>query len=228
MDGTPIKEMAQATMNSSPYNPSGQYQVHLKPKFWYAKRMQIYPVSPDPDIPAPSMWSAIKKYRVDTKLGSTVDGIFLDDITQSFGNVENHRRALWAYSDVPLTFSYASRKVLLYDGFSIGEFCAGLSGYLHGKGLVLGASVTPTSYVWFAGPQDMLGGEAEGAETNDKAYMRRFLGYNKPWSNLLVNQTSSAAASGATVLKFLRQALAARLLPRRRRRVLGIVGGLRA
>ena len=92
VDGTPIKEMAQATINSSPHDPTGLFQVHAKSHFWYANRLQIYPVSPDPDIPAPSMWSAIKKYRVDPRIGSHIDGIFLDDISATFGNVKNHRR----------------------------------------------------------------------------------------------------------------------------------------
>jgi len=207
VDGTPINEMAQATINSSPFDPSGLYQVFANSYFWYGKRLHIYPVSPDPDIPAPSMWSVVKKYRVDTKLGGTTDGIFLDDITATFGNVENHRRSLWAHSDLPLSFSYTSRKVVLYDGFSIGEFCTGMSAYLHSEGLVQAASINPGSYVWFAASQDMLGGEAEGAETADRAYLRRTLGYSKPWSNLLVNDTTSDAADAATVLKYLRQAL---------------------
>ncbi len=108
VDGTPVKEMAQAVINSSPYNLQGQYLVLVELLLLVQRDLQIYPVQPDPDIPAPSMWSVMKKYSVDGRIsmwqntGNHLDGIFLDNLTYPSPNQENHRRALWAYSDFPL------------------------------------------------------------------------------------------------------------------------------
>jgi hypothetical protein len=213
VDGAPVKTMAQAVVNSSPFDETGQYQVDAKSYFWYGQRQQIYPVLPDPDIPAPSMWSMLTKYMVDNQAsgaqsaGRHLDGIFLDDITSTFGNVENHRRALWAHSDVPLTFSYATRKVMQFDGFSTAEFLATFRSYLHGKGMSLMTSVNYGMYSWYAPAADIIGGETDVVESADRAYTRRTLSYGKPWSMLWVNTKSSAAPDGPTVLAYLRQAL---------------------
>jgi hypothetical protein len=123
VDSTPVTEMATAVVNSSPYDAAGNYEVLDRAYFWYNSYAQIYPVSPDPDIPAPSMYSVIKKYRVDNRIsaaqsqGNTLGGIFLDDLTWVFSGLENSRRSLWPYSNSPLAFSYASRQVTLFNGF---------------------------------------------------------------------------------------------------------------
>ena len=68
------------------------------------------------------MWSVLKKYSVDGRIamwqsaGNHLDGIFLDNLSYIFANKENYRRSLWAYSNVPLTFSYTTRKVMQYNG----------------------------------------------------------------------------------------------------------------
>jgi IPT/TIG domain-containing protein len=212
-DSTPVTEMAQAVINSSPYNQAGLYEVLDNPYFWYNGYAQIYPVSPDPNIPAPSIYSVIKKYRVDNRItiaqnsGNVLGGIFLDDLTWVFSSLENYRRPLWAYSDLPLSFSYDSRKVTLFNGFSMAEFVDGLADYVHSRGLIMSGSMGPPgTNAWFANKVDMMGGEVtDAAESFDKAYTRRALSYGKRWSNLFVSHTS--APSAALVLTYLRQAL---------------------
>ena len=212
VDGAPVREMAQAVVNSSPYDQNGKYQLAWNSYFWYGNRLQIYPVSPDPDIPAPSMWSVVNEYGIDGRSsiakdsGAHLDGFFLDDITDNFGSVENHRRELWEYSDLPLSFSWASRSVVLFDGFSIAEFCDALRDKLHQSQLTLAGSVNPGAYIWFAAPFDFIGGEVRGAETLDRAYIRRALSYGKGWSNLFV-PIGSTAPTAPEVLSYLRQAL---------------------
>jgi hypothetical protein len=209
VDAIPVKEMAQAVINSSPYNEQGLYEVQSDSYFWY-HGLQVYPVLPDADIPAPSMWSVTKKYSVDQRISSWVsngnhmDGVFLDNLTKIFSALENHRRSLWAYSDFPLTFSYSTRKVVMLNGFSLSEFCRSLRSYLNGKGMTLMGSGTASDQIWVAPWLDILGGEVAGAESTDQAYLRRALAYGKSWSNLNV---SSPAPTAAQVLAYFRQAL---------------------
>jgi len=211
-DAVPRAEMAQATINSSPHDPSGRYQLFANSYFWYGNRLQIYPVSPDADIPEPNMFSIRTRYSVDGRIawaaarGSRIDGFFVDDVTSTFATVENHRRDLWAYSDFPLTFSWETGQVMLLDGFSMAEFCGSFRSYVHDRNLVLMGSMNAGMYAWFAPYFDVLGGETGGAEGLDRAYVRRVLGDGRAWSNLLVTG-SSAAPDAGEVLGYLRQAL---------------------
>ncbi|HEY7113888.1 MAG TPA: hypothetical protein VIA45_13225, partial [Thermoanaerobaculia bacterium] len=212
-NGAPTREWAQAVIQCSPYDESGRYQLRANGYFWYANRLQIYPVSADPDIPAPSMWSVVKKAWIDRPLakaaasGERLDGFFLDDMSDPFAAVENHRRSLWVYSDLPLSFSYRSGKVVLYDGSSMFEFSQGLSRFAREKRLLLFGSPNPGATVWFAKYLDAFGGEVRGAETPDRAYLRRTLSYGKGFSNLLVSGSGSGSGGQATVEAYLRQGL---------------------
>ena len=78
--------------------------------------------------------------------------------------------------------------------------------YLNGKGLVLMASVNSGTYGWLASSLDAVGGEAAGADPLDKAYVRRTMGYGKPWSNLHV-PVSGPAPRRVDGPPYLRQAL---------------------
>jgi IPT/TIG domain len=214
VDSTPVTEMATAVINSSPYNAAGLYEVTDDPYFWYNGREQVYPVSPEPDIPAPSMYSVIKKYRVDNRIslaqsqGNTLGGFFLDDLTGLFPSLENYRRPHWAYSDLPLSFSYVSRKVVLYNGFSMGEYIQNLANYVHPNGYVILGNGSPGSCVWFANYQDVVGGEyPDGPESMDRAIARRTFAYGKAFTNLFVNRQNNNPATAAQVLAYLRQAL---------------------
>ena len=148
------------------------------------------------------------RFRRRSRYGNHLDGIFLDDVTYTFGKIGNYRRSLWVYSGVPLTFSYNTRKVVLYDAFSTGEFCSSLRNYLHGKGLPLAGSINSASYTWYAPSFDVIGGELPGgAEPTCAAYIRRTLSYGKPWSNLFVPYSGQGAPTASQVLAFFRQAL---------------------
>ena len=211
--GIPLDEMAQAVINSSPFDADGRYQLFANSYFWYGGKYQVYPVIGDPDLPAPSMWSIATAYGVDGSVedaaagGHFLDGFFLDDMSSVFTTVENHRRAHWASSDFPLTFSYGSRTPVLFDGFSTAEFCVAMRNYVHERGLALMGNIDPSSYVWLAPYFDVLGGEAQGPESLDSAYLRRVLGNGKPWSNLYVPAAGAGAPTGEQTLAYLRQAL---------------------
>ncbi|MGE5277053.1 MAG: hypothetical protein ACM3SU_08670 [Acidobacteriota bacterium] len=211
-DGIPRSEMARATLNSSPHDQAGRYQVFANSYFWYGNRLQIYPLSPFPEAPAPSAWSVLTKYSVDGRIawaagrGNHLDGIFLDDLTTTFGAVRNERREHWAYSDVPLTFSWRTGRVTVFDGFAMAAFCAAIRQFVHQRGLTLMGSLNPGSYAWFAPHLDFLGGEAQGAESDEQAYVRRVLGAGRPSSNLFV-PAGGVPPKAAEVLGYLRQAL---------------------
>ena len=211
-DGVPTQEMAQATINSSPKDASDRYQLFANSYFWFGNRLQIYPTSPDPDIPAPSMWSVLTKYRVDDQisiardLGQHLDGIFLDDVTSNFAGVENFRRDLWALSDTPLSTSWDSGGPTLLNGASMAKFLAALRSYVHARGLTLMGSLNAGVYAWFAPSLDAMGGESAGADSLERSYVRRVLGNGRPWSNLYV-PTDGQTPSAASVLAYLRQAL---------------------
>jgi hypothetical protein len=140
--------------------------------------------------------------------GYHLDGIFLDDLTFPHSNLENHRRAHWAYSDYPLTFSYKTRKVMLYTGHTAVEFCRALRSYLNGQGLGLMGSATALDMIWVGAGLDVLSGEVRGAESTGDSYLRRTLSYGKNWTNLFVPAQGSGAPTAADVLGYLRQALA--------------------
>jgi hypothetical protein len=211
-DGVPRAEMARATINSSPRDSDGKYQVNAKPDFWYGNRLQIYPVSPDADIPPPSIWSICTEYSVDGRMewaaenDNWIDGIFLDNFTSTYATVENYDKELWAYSDVPLTFSWETGKVTLLDGFSMTEFLGSFRSYVHDRGLALMASSNSGMYAWIAPHLDIVGGEARGAEPLESAYVRRILGDGRPWSNLFV-PPDGQPPDADEVLAYLRQAL---------------------
>ncbi len=66
------------------------------------------------------------------------------------------------------------------------KFCIALRSYLHGKGMILMGSSSAGAFSWFAHLLDTVGGEVQGADPLDYAYLRRALSYGKPWSNLFV------------------------------------------
>ena len=216
-DYAPLEEMAQAVINSSPYDAQGKYLVQADSYFWYKNQIQVYPVLPDPNIPAPSSWSVLKKYSVDGRIslwqgaGYHLDGIFLDNLDYHFAPKENHRRSLWAYSDFPLSFSYSTRKVVEYDGFALAEFCRSLRSYLNGKGMTLMGSNYAPDLRWMAAYLDIVGGEVGGADPSDQAYVKRALSFGKNWTNLLV--VYSGAPTAPQVLGYFRQALALGFFP---------------
>lgn len=219
VDSAPVTEMAQAVINSSPYTDQQLYQVMSSYYFWYKNTYQIFPVMPDPDIPAPSMWSVLKKYSFDGRIamwqniGNHLDGIFLDNLSYIFASKENYRRALWAYSNVPLTFSYSTRKVTQFNGFAIAEFVQSAKSYLAGKGLGLMGSGTAADQIWVSPSLDIMGGEVQGAESSDLAYVRRTLSYGKSWSNLQVPPSGTGPPTAAQVLAYFQQALSLGYFP---------------
>lgn len=211
-DSVPVSKMATSVIDTSPYDENGLQQLDYNGYYWRSSGgWQMYPTLPDPDIPG-SRYDIVKQYSVDNqisgaqKYGNTLGGVFLDNITSNFGNVENYRKPLWAYLNTPLSFSYATRRLTAYGGDSIAKFCASLRRYLHGQGLILMGSVNSGSYVWFASGLDVLGGEAQGADPINTAYVRRTMSYGKLWTNLFV-PADFMAPDMTQVLTYLRQAL---------------------
>ena len=211
-DGVPASKMAQSVLDTAPHDENGRHRLDYNSFFWKPRGLQNYPMLPDPDIPG-SRYGIVKQYSVDHRVssakgsGNPLDGIFLDNMGLTYANVENYRKSLWAYLNTPLSFSYATRRPTAYSGDAMAKFCVALRSYLHGKGLVLMGSSSSVSYSWFANVLDVVGGEAQGADPIDKAYIRRALSYGKPWTNLFVPIKDTGPPTAPEVLAYLRQAL---------------------
>ncbi len=211
VDSTPTSTMAAAVIASSPYDENGLYHLSDTPYFWYGNRLQTYPVAPYSTLPG-GTYPLRTRYSVDNQIsmaqsqGNTLGGIFLDNTTFVFSNIENYRKSLWAYNNGPLSFSYKTGKTIQYNGDSMADFTAAFRSYVHSKNLVLMASLAPGDYVWFASNIDVVSGEVHGAEARDRAYSRRTLGYGKVSSTLFV-PLSGTTPTAADVFAYLRQGL---------------------
>jgi hypothetical protein len=210
-DSVPVPDMATAVINSSPYDVAGDYQLSYNPYFWSNGDHQMFPWFPFSTLPTPNRYSLLKQYSVDAQIakaqamGNHLDGIFMDNITEAFGNIENYRQSLWAYDPGPLSFSYKTGQPIQFGGNAIVDFCNAFASYLHSQGLVLAGSITFGSFSWFASDLDIVGGEVPGAEVYNHAYTRRAMSYGKPWTNLW--ETYGVVPDHAGVQTYLRQGL---------------------
>ncbi len=209
-DGVPVSRMAASIMETAPYDQKGLYPLFYNSYYWRSGGgWQKYPMLPDPEMPE-SLYGIVKEYSVDNRIsaaeraGRSLGGIFLDNISANFANIENYRKSLWAYLDSPLSFSYATGSVTAYGGDSIAKFCTRLRADLNVRGLVLMGSLN--TYAWFTSGLDIVGSESQGAGDLQRAYVQRALSYGKPWTNLFV-PVGGAAPKEEEVLAYLRQAL---------------------
>jgi hypothetical protein len=160
----------------------------------------------------PSFWSVALDYWIErpiaaaSKSGGRLDGVFLDDLSDNFASIENYRRPHWAYGDEPLAFSYATGKVVRFNGLAMARFCAALRKRLHELKMVSFGSTSLGATGWFARHLDAMGGEVPGAEPEERVSVRRFFSYGKPWSNLLVPRGKEGLSSDV-VAAYLAQAL---------------------
>jgi IPT/TIG domain/S-layer homology domain len=210
-DSVPVPDMATAVINSSPYDAAQHYQLSYNPYFWSNGDHQMFPWFPFSTLPVPNRYSLLTQYSVDAQIakahamGDHLDGIFMDNITEAFGNIENYRQSLWAYDPGPLSFSYRTGQPIQFGGNAIVDFCNAFADYVHSQGLVLAGSITFGSFSWFVSDLDIVGGEVPGAEVYDHAYARRAMSYGKPWTNLW--ETYGAIPDQNGVLAYLRQGL---------------------
>jgi hypothetical protein len=114
-DGIPTAQMAAAVVASAPFDQSDLHQLSWHPYFWYANRLQQYPVAAYSTMAAGTYGLRIQ-YGVDNQIaeaegdGLNLGGIFLDNTTNVFGNIENYRKSLWAYNaHGPLSFLWTGR-----------------------------------------------------------------------------------------------------------------------
>ena len=204
--------MAAAVVASAPFDQNDLHQLSWHGYFWYGNRLQMYPAAPYSTLSS-GTYGLRMQYSVDNPIayaeahGNTLGGIFLDNTTYVFGNIENYRKSLWAYNaHGPLSFSYRTGETVQYFGDSMFDFTKALRSHLNAQDKVLMASVNPGTYVWFSPNVDVIGGECTGADTLDRIYARRTMGYGKVWSNLMV-RADSDPPSPADVLAYLRQGL---------------------
>ncbi len=223
--------MAAAVIASSPYDQDGLYQLSYNSYFWYGNKLQQYPVAAYSTM-TNGVYPPRLQYSVDNQIasaqsdGNTLGGIFLDNTTSDFGNVENYRKSLWAYNNGPLSFSYRTGETVQYLGDAMADFTGALRSYLNDQGMILMASSNPGSYVWFSPNVDVIGSEVAGADNFDRTYARRTMSYGKIWTHLYVPRPDRPNPGQGPRLP--PAGPAARLLPGLQRRLLGQLLPLRA
>ena len=230
VDGIPKDEMAAAVVATAPYDTSDLHQLSWNSYYWYGNRLQMYPVLAYSTLPG-STYGLRKQYSVDNQIeeaegyGNVLGGIFLDNTTYVFGNIENYRKSLWAYNKGPLSFSYRTGETIQYVGDSMFDFTGALRTHLNDQDKILMASITPGSYVWFSHNVDVVGGEVGGAEVLDRIYPRRTMSYGKDLEQPLRPRPDRPDPGPGP--RLFPAGSPARLLPGLQRRLLGQLANLR-
>ena len=113
-----------------------------------------------------------------------VGGIYQDSISMYIAMFpENYRRELWAYTNVPLTFSHRTGKPVQLHADGMWEFSDELSRDLRRRGKLMMANCYKPADRFFYPFLDMFGTETSGGTGNDASYLRLYA-YQKPVSYL--------------------------------------------
>jgi len=117
------------------------------------------------------------------------DGISNDIlyVDWAWGCLENYRKDHWKYVDLPLTFSYISRKPVLIHAFSQYEYLNYIKTKINPN--LTHANIGYNSYAFYAHTLDILGNEIEDIESDTQSSYRRTLSYQKTNSNILTGKT---------------------------------------
>lgn len=191
--GGPRWEIAQAILNTLPYDASGA------PSGWkvdkYSHWAQWWMTNANPNLPEPNRALTCKRYEIDPVL-QEADGLYLDSVSLWTANYFNYRRDHFAAADFPLVVDRRTGRPALLGMFSQTEFMAWLANDLHRQGKLLHMNIFPDAYRFCAHLADVLGCEVgtfghrsqkkKPPETEDADdLLRRTFAYHKPTTNLL-------------------------------------------
>lgn len=123
------------------------------------------------------------------------DGIAVDSVTAGYlwSQLENYRIEHQKYTDIPLIFSYTSKRVIILQLFSNYEFLEGMRESI-GKNKLIYSNIFPDAYNFYGHIIDVAGGEIGSVEptvsdgwyeTDKTASYRRILSYQKTNVNIM-------------------------------------------
>ena len=190
--GGPRWEVAQAILNSLPYDADGNpcgWKIDL-----YSHWSQWWKTNANPRLPEPNRALTCKRYEIDPVF-EDADGFYLDSVHVRVADYLNFRREHIAVADIPLVVDRRTGRPALLGMFSQTEFMTWLADDLHRRGKLLHMNIFPDTYRFGAHLADVLGCEVgsfgnrlakrnvDADDAND--LLRRTLAYHKPTTNLL-------------------------------------------
>jgi hypothetical protein len=124
-----------------------------------------------------------------------MDGLVVDSITSGFlwSKLENYRKEHQKYIDIPLTFSYISKKAIILQLFSNYEFLKNIREPI-GQDKLIYANIFPDAYNFYFNLIDIGGSEIGSVEptvvdgwfeTDKTSSYRRTLSYQKTNTNIM-------------------------------------------
>jgi hypothetical protein len=149
---------------------------------------------------------------------ATCDGEYIDSAEAYVTDEMNFRRDHFAGAERPLCFALGSRKVGLYKGMIGFEYARALAKEMHGRGRLMMANSTPSSWCWLAPLLDLMGTETDwnhGGKwcpmSDEELLYRRALCRGKPYCFLMNTDFSKFPYEASE--KFMMRALAYGMFP---------------
>ena len=165
---------------------------------FYIDRYKPYLFSnPDPDIKGESYSKAIlqaldyliekpQDYYMGKQYGDKtfIDGCYIDSIVSwYFSDVENYRKEQFKYADIPLVFSYKTRKPIELSLFTNYELISDISASMHQKGKLMLGNIWAFCHTYFSHLFDIIGAGEYSSNRPDSHYQYlRSLSFQKTLS----------------------------------------------
>ncbi len=188
--GGPRWEIAQAILNSMPFDKDGRAYFHVDK---YGSWAQWWMTNPNPSLAQPNRAMTCRRYEIEPYL-TNADGLYLDSVSSWLAKDLNFRPEHLACAQVPPTFDSLGGRPALLELFSWYEFMDWLASDVHHAGKLIHMNIFADSYRFCAHLADVLGSEVgwtfrkrslADIETDAVSLMRRTLAYQKPTTNLL-------------------------------------------
>ncbi|MCD6521102.1 MAG: hypothetical protein J7M05_14390, partial [Anaerolineae bacterium] len=159
------RRWGEAILSSGTFDASGRYQFEAASEA-FASHAAAFILDADPDLQiagysatkASQSWSEGIKAPYSHPEWGILDGEYIDSF-ESRGLYSNYRREHWAFSDLPLTFETASKRVVLPHIFSNYEFAKWVSDDVHSLGKYCMANSVLLRWAFPAHLFDIMGSE---------------------------------------------------------------------
>ena len=180
-NGAPRAEVAEAVLNSLLVGEDGA-GAHLLD--FYSSWAQWWQLNTDPDLPEPNIASVCRKYEIEPAL-QWADGIYLDSVSMTHSEFEDHAPGHLAAADLPLGFSLHTGTPVVVSGFADYEFMRSLRDDLHRRDKLLMLNLFAPATRLYGHLGDVVGCELGGLQNDSEALQQRIYAYRRPVSNLL-------------------------------------------